>query len=536
MKVQKWVKDNRGRLLITLLMGLLPLVLCVLYCALYGKALWELFLPGSYWNDELFYYKQVEGMLYRGVPAGYFGFNESQGRFLSFAAWSPFLLLAWCLWGLLFGWGFLSPILCNLVCMMAGMAGFAWLARPGKRQAAAVAILFSLFTPLTRYTLSGMPDSSCWLLLLLYLGLVFRIREEERDGSLIAMFVLSGLLTLMRPYFLLLMLYPAYFYGRRSKRRLAAAVLIPVVTFAVYGAVKYCLGAAYLHDLFDVSFLTKFWQEGMGAGFANLWELTREGARVILKDYLPRALKYGHFAGSLYALYGLMGLLMVILAVLEWRNRKKAGNYLGLSLYMIVTMTAMMGAVLFMYKTGEGSRHLESFILMGIVVLGMYLPLNGIWLQAAAALAAGYFFIGKAGTPYDYQIPMDEGGLKMQVKELREGLEQRMEPIEGIAWDNTVIWLSYDYVDGEAVTEKWQLLYGIPEGFGINFCSQDYVMENFWELKSRYMAVIPGGDVEKRLLEAGAVLLGGNEEIAVYLRTQTPDEGFLTESADGLAN
>lgn len=516
MKIQNWMGDNRGRLVTALLMGLLPLALCVIYCALYDKALWELFLPGSYWNDELFYYKQVEGMLHGGVPSGYFGFNESQGRFLSFAAWSPFLLLAWCLWGLLFGWGFLSPIFCNIVCMMGGMAGFAWLARPGKRQAAAVSVLFSLFTPLTRYTLSGMPDSFCWLLLLLYLGLVFRFREEKRDGALIGMLTLSGLLTLMRPYFLLLMLYPAFFYGRKGKKKLAVAVLVPLLTFAAYAAVKYCFSAAYLHDLFDVSFLTKFWQEGMGAGFVNLWELTREGAKVILRDYLPRAVRYGHFAGSLYALYGLTGLLMVVLAVMEWRGRKMEGSYFPLPVCMVLAMSAMMGAVLYMYKTGEGSRHLESFILMGIVVLGMYLPRKGIGLQVAAACAAVYFFIGKAGTPYDYQLPMDDGGLKAQVEELLLGLEQKMEPKHGIGWHNTVIWLSYDYVDGAAVTEKWQLLYGIPEGFGINFCSQDYVMENFEELKSRYMAVIPGGEVEKRLLQSGAVLLDGNEELAVY--------------------
>ena len=31
-------------------------------------------MPDSYWNDELLYYKQVEGILKSGVPGGVFGY------------------------------------------------------------------------------------------------------------------------------------------------------------------------------------------------------------------------------------------------------------------------------------------------------------------------------------------------------------------------------------------------------------------------------------------------------------------------------
>ena len=67
-------------------MALLPLLCALAACALEGRSLLEVYLPASEWNDELFYYKQVEGILAHGYPYGYFGFNESHALQLSFAA------------------------------------------------------------------------------------------------------------------------------------------------------------------------------------------------------------------------------------------------------------------------------------------------------------------------------------------------------------------------------------------------------------------------------------------------------------------
>jgi hypothetical protein len=73
-------------------------------------------------------------------------------------------------------------------------------------------------------------------------------------------------------------------------------------------------------------------------------------------------------------------------------------------------------------------------------------------------------------------------------------------------FDNTVIWLASDVVNGESISAPWGYLYMIPEGFGINFCFQEYVMENLWELKSAYIAVMPEGDVDKALREKRPVI------------------------------
>ena len=92
-------------------MGVLPLLCCLVYCAFQGRGIGQVYLPNSEWNDELFYFKQVESIVNFGYPQGYFGFNESHALKLSFAAWSPVLVFPWILWGLLFGWNLMSPIL-----------------------------------------------------------------------------------------------------------------------------------------------------------------------------------------------------------------------------------------------------------------------------------------------------------------------------------------------------------------------------------------------------------------------------------------
>ena len=56
----------------------------------------------------------------------------------------------------------------------------------------------------------------------------------------------------------------------------------------------------------------------------------------------------------------------------------------------------------------------------------------------------------------------------------------------------------------------------------VDYCTYDYVYHNLGSMKSRYIAAIPGGDVEKILVEEGALLLEANEKIAVYDRR--PDE------------
>lgn len=522
----KYADRHKERLFLTAVLFLLPLICALAACALEGKSIGDVYLPASYWNDELFYYKQVEAMVSHGVPQGFFGFNESRGMYLSFAAWSPVLLLVWTLWGKLFGWTLVSPIYCNIVCMMLGMAVFSLTARPDKRQALQIGTLFILFTPVTRHMLSGMPEAVCYSLLIMFMGTAMAYVRERRKKFLLWMFVLSGVLTLMRPYLLLFMLLPAYYWIQRNKKAgIPGSLAVLGSVFAGYCAIHYFLGAAYLTKLFDVSFLTNFFTEGFGGGIRYLTDRTAEEVKKLIY-FVKEAVKHGHFAGSLYMAVGMQGIVLVweICGQLWGRkkrkrksgNRKeKSGIQLVLPVHMCLIMIVMMLAVLWMYKLGEGSKHMASFIVAALALIGMLKSKYGVkqWIIAVTFL---YFFVIKAAAPYDYQVPYDDGVISQEVADLQTQLAESMELTEGISYDNTIIWLSYDMIGGEPVSEQWQMLYALPQGYGINLCLYDYTMENLKTLQSRYLAAIPGGKVEKKLLKRGAELMGRNSYVAVY--------------------
>lgn len=510
-------KEKRNRITGAVALGILPLFLVIIYCAMYGKIPWDIYLPNSYWNDELFYYKQVEGILRGGAPGGYFGFNGSHAQMFSFAVWSPLLMIPWVIWGVIFGWNYFSPILCNLLCLMAGMAAFGWLARPTKRQAVTIVVLLALFTPLTRFIMSCMPETFCCALVLWYMGCLFAGMRACRKHYLWQMYFAAGLMTLMRPYFFLLFLYPI---GAFAKQKKVSGMLSAGGAFlfgAGYVALKKLLSADYLYDIMEVSFLQTIGEQGLGAGIQEFGRQFLESART-LKDFLRSALQYGNFPGSMYAVFGLTGVVFLAVAAVEWKRRKESPHF-KLAVSMAGVYTAMMAAIFFIYSLNEGGRHLMTFLLAGFLVLGMYSARVTGWLvQVLTAAVIGFFFLVQPGIPYDRLPPFQEDVLAGEISAMSEALQEKMEYTSGIGWENTVVWLAYDIVDGEYVIEQWQQLYALPGGCGINYCSAQYILDNLEELQARYIAAIPGGQVEEMLLREGAILLEKNEKIAVYCR------------------
>ena len=94
--------------------AVLPWALCGLYFVVTSHKLSDVSLLMSEWDDELFYYKQVSGILNGGIPSGYFGYNENHAALLSFGAWNPIIFVYWAVWGFVFGWNLYAPFFANL--------------------------------------------------------------------------------------------------------------------------------------------------------------------------------------------------------------------------------------------------------------------------------------------------------------------------------------------------------------------------------------------------------------------------------------
>lgn len=119
------VKVISYKILKVIACGVVPIVSCILYCAVQGQSMRSIYLPNPTCSAEIFYYKMVAGMVNFGSPLGYFVYNESHAMISSFGVWSSVLLIPWALWGKVFGWGYSLPIICNICMLSCGFAVFA---------------------------------------------------------------------------------------------------------------------------------------------------------------------------------------------------------------------------------------------------------------------------------------------------------------------------------------------------------------------------------------------------------------------------
>lgn len=551
--VDWWKQDKRYMTLLkAVLMALLPLLCCLVRTAAEGRSIGQVYLPSSEWNDELFYFKQVEGIVNYGFPRGYFGFNESHALQLSFAAWSPVLVFPWILWGLLFGWNLLSPVICNIVLLTITMVVFVWLVKPTWKQLGILTVLFSLYSLFVRYMLSGMPEVICFSLLILFYGLAMSYLKKESRGKLIAMLVISVLLTLMRPYMLLFLALACYFWICRNKKAgWIGSILIVAATGITYALIKHYLGAEYFTPLFYTDWITTFFTDGIGAGFRNLFG-TLYWKGLEFYRHCIEGERNGLASGAFFDGYLLVLLILLVQSFLDIRTLRRAKrveriamepedknvrealfgpytltedrkrglhNQLVIEVHFALSLIAMLFAHLLMYKMVEGSKHFLTFIAAGIFIVSM---LETRYYKKAVLLGAAFLYLYsfKAVEPYDYQIPYVTEERQAQVEYWREIFSEKlaMDTEQVPNYENVVIWTFGDETPEGHQNLKWQLLYSAPKGFGISCCEREYITEHLTELQSRYLATVSGGAIDEMCRTAGYEELGRDADMVLYQR------------------
>lgn len=568
-----WRKDKRYIVwLRAALMACLPVISCLVYCALRGKSIGQVYLPSSGRNDELIYFKQVEAIVEYGFPRGYFGFNESHALRLSFAAWSPVLIWPWVLWGLLFGWNLSSPVVCNIVMMTVAMFLFGLLAKPDRKQMGILTLLFFLYTPFAWYMLCGMPEIICMSLLLVFYGLALAYQQQEKGLLLVLMFVLGGLLTLMRPYMLLFLILPAFFWivrgntrkhnNKETEKRVEAAdgkceepeksakvsermrgflkaaalrwkailgsALIMAAVLGCYACISHFLTAEYFEPIYRLDWLTAFFEKGLLGGLKNLFGSLYHSGRQFLA-YVWEGMMSGLAAGSIFCCYIAMLLLLLgqslrdffLLRRLRRREESSEQVYgqLVIEVHLAFSFLGMLAAQLLMKNFHDGCKHLLTFLAIGIFVISR---MRTVFYRKAAILGVVFacFLTWNTANFRDYQASFEEADMRERICDWEQVLQEQMCLTEGGTpnFDNVVIWVLSDILPEGEIYTGWQYLYALPPGFGINCCNSGFVTEHFDSLKSRYLCVVPGGPVEEGCVLRGYEKIAENEQAVLYRR------------------
>lgn len=502
------------RIINALVLALLPITLCILRALFDHKSLFDVWFCGSNWQDELFYYQMTSGVVHHGIPQGYFGYNENCAPYLSFGTWSPALLVFWAVWGVIFGWNIFSPVICNIVFLSVALFIFGWLVRPAKKNFVFLTLLLSSLTPLSRFMLSCMPEISAISLLIVMFSLWYASDKEYKKSLMIISYVLFVLGVLMRPYIIIFIIIPAAIEYRNRKISILTPIGVSFLALILYGFVTKAFSSPYFFSAVRTQWITDIFTKGLVEGLKSLFDTICLFGSEVAKLLWP-GLRYGKGGDAYYGVAFAFALLFLLLSVKDIMGRPKKTLF---TVSMFVSVVGMLFAIILMYQIMEGARHLLMFIVVCCIVLSMReMDKIDVGITILTLLALVWVFVYKANDDYYYRVSYKDEGIEY-VENIADQLSENMVLEEGLTWDNTVIWVSVDYIPVEDTYQEtvWRMLYGLPEGFALNICTADYVNENMEFLKAGYVATVPGGTVALALEERGAKVMAQNEFFVMY--------------------
>ena len=493
-----------------------PFVLCSVFCIVKGVAFYHLYIPSSEKNDCLFYYKIVEGLVAYGMPRGFFGYNESHSLFGSLAAWSPVLYLPWTLWGRIFGWNSISAILSNIFFLAISLSVFVFLVRPSWKSIVSFFSLCTLYTYLSFYLMNIQPEIMIGSVLLLFFAFILRYaKDESKTSILIAMLMVVFLLILARPYMALLVVFPILFLIK-DKNKVTIVVLIGIAFagLVVYTIIMHYFSSAYFKPLVDTELIDTIRSFHIEDAFKLIIGYVKQFFQE-LEAMMQIMGEYGVASGTVYIVW-VATMISSFLHCFDKENEERLIN-IG---YIIVNVFLLVAIVLFYHSAYEGGRHLFVFSFVGIVLccFGSWK-----WQTVLSNMVLGIVLVVMLTrgslSPIDISIPEYDRKLDISIHYWEQVFEEKQIGVTGsIGYENTVDWIYLDLVQNEIVETRFEELFALPKGMGISCCGKNYILENYDELKSKYIAAPCGGEIDALCASNDCVEIGRSEDVVIYAR------------------
>lgn len=500
-------REKQYNLIIKCVVALVfPTILCVIYCIIRGTSIFELYVPDSYNNDSLFYYKMVQGVLENGFPQGYFGYNESKALVGSFGVWSPLLLLPWIIWGAFFGWSYTSVFFSNIFFFSLAFVIFVILTKIEGKAMLTMLVILSLIPSLPLHLLSCLPEANLLSAVLIFWGLSVGIRDTKyKKTYIIIMSVICLLLTIIRPFMTLLFLVPCYYL---FKEKIRGAIIYTFV-FVIGSMGLYFLGsryfsAPYFETLFNFSLFEYILQGNFAEAYSYVADRVRNVIPVMI-NFIKDAFDYGLTSGTQYV----MALMATVISLYNIFRREKTENRI-VPITLVVMNLSIIGATILLHgKVNEGGRHIFVFAITGCILCCLEKGTILYILKGGLVSVLLIFIYQGALVPTDYDIPMQTSATKSSIEYWEGRFEEKNITLsETIGYENTLIWCEADYNE----------LYAVPKGMGISCCQKEWVEEHFSELKSRYIAVTAGNELDHMCRDSGFDEIGRTERMSIYQR------------------
>lgn len=498
-----------------------PLILCGLYLLKDLKGIWDIYLPAGLngsWNDEVSYYKQIEGMVQYGIPQGYFGYNGLTAPIFTLGPWSPILLLPYAFIGKIIGWNYITPIICNILFLSIALAILAFGARISWNKQIAITIGLFCVNILIRYTVSGMIETLCCAIVITIAALIYICyKHDDNIVTIIWMCILITFFTWMRPYNVAYFLFPIYFFLKRVERKkLVLSVVggLAIPTMALYGYFiimrNFCSTQLFSFASMTGSF-SKGDKENIFEGIITILTKYLDGLRAI-----AGSMKYGlieeGIAGKIWFHLLAVSVILVVCIINDIRTKEKKMVIIdSLTLSMIVLIVS--GMIMLSNVANVGFRHILAVLVFAIIML---LIMHDKKVVFATLLTLFIIGIGIKTEDYIDNVPYKTKENTIEVDERTNKFSEIMILQSGVSWNNTISWVYSDTIKEDTVRVDYAILYSIPKGFGFQLDDPEKYEQDFQNLKPKYLLVYPGGRADKVLKEYDAKVLLSADNYILY--------------------
>lgn len=224
-------------LLPVLLFGVISLVQC-------GRSGGGLFLPMPKWNDEAAYYELVKTWLATGMPKGYWGFEGGHAILGTGSAWSPAILLPYAIWGEMFGWGYGSVAIANVVFLCIANALVLLLCRPDKKRIGYLILLEALSGHILLYLNTIMSEVLRYALAMVLAAMLYKLLfadETGKDGIFRYVVVPVYIVVITQIYIFFAFAVPVYIFAVCKKKKWYIRAIIAFPAMAIEAGGSYYL-------------------------------------------------------------------------------------------------------------------------------------------------------------------------------------------------------------------------------------------------------------------------------------------------------
>lgn len=500
---------KKSQLIFSAIFILLPVLLfggvSLMQYVQYGRSGGGLFLPMPKWNDEAVYYELVKTWLATGMPKGYWGFEGGHAILGTGGAWSPAILLPYAIWGEMFGWGYSSVAIANVVFLCIANAVMLLLCKLDKKGIGYLILLEAFSGHILLYLNTIMSEVLRYALAMVLAAMFYRLlfmEETGKDNIFRYLVVPIYLVAITQIYIFFAFAVPIYVFAILKKKRWYIKMLIAFLAMAIEAGSSYYL----LHlissnyNIYKTEMLLKALQNKdiFGAVKTFLW-MFKVGLLDLWNCFLS-PVGYGMFRWFIPLLVLLVVLPLFLLCrdgMLYLKSKKDGQTAEGFwndDRQLLLMVTYSIGLFVFMYITVYSLEAFTFYRGVGIAVLFSLALLVGmekkVWRNLLLSIyLIGIFFMPKnqadfQAERYVYAEVMEEwdnlaqklekamplykskeefmaasgeksSGQKVSEREVSEGKVS----IEDFRWANTAVLYSMEP----------KLICAMPAGIGVNF-------------------------------------------------------------------